>query len=179
MINLSPCNELGHSHRAQGYEPATHHTEAALLSVLTTAPSSLFLTFLCNGAQCGNKASEEVIANRVSERRAHQKNKHMFELGPVRISKRISQSSKGQWGALWWMATKLRFIKPLINDVPCALVSQNGMLSNTDHLGRLTRQICFHLPPQVLFFLSLSLISLDVMTSMGFWVASAALQPHT
>lgn len=70
MIKLSPYNELGHSHRALGYEPATHHTEAALLSMLTTAPSS-FSTFMCNGAQWGNKASKEVIANRVSERRAY------------------------------------------------------------------------------------------------------------
>lgn len=70
MINLSSYNELGHSHRAQQYEPATHQTEPELLSVLTTAPSSSS-TFLCNGAQCGNKASKGVIANRVSERRAY------------------------------------------------------------------------------------------------------------
>lgn len=71
MINPSTYNKLGHSLRAQGYEPATHQTEAALLSVLTTAPSSSSSTFLCNGAQCGNKASKGVIANRVSERRAY------------------------------------------------------------------------------------------------------------
>lgn len=72
MINLRPYNELSHSHRAQRQEPETHHSEAALLSALTTAPSS-FLTFLCNGARCGCKASTELIANRDSERRAYLK----------------------------------------------------------------------------------------------------------
>lgn len=72
MINLSFHNELGHSHQAQGYEPATHQTESSLLSMLTTAPSSSS-TFSCNGAQCGKKASKGVIANRVSERRVHSK----------------------------------------------------------------------------------------------------------
>lgn len=64
MINLSPYNEFGHSHRAQECEPAAHQAEAALLSVLTTTPLSP-LTFLCNGAQCGNRTSKVVIANRV------------------------------------------------------------------------------------------------------------------
>lgn len=40
MINLSTYNKLGHSHRAHVCEPATHQTEAALPSVLTTASSS-------------------------------------------------------------------------------------------------------------------------------------------
>lgn len=51
-MNLSPYNELGHSHGAR-YEPETHQTKAALLSLLTTGLSSS-LTFLCHGAQCSN-----------------------------------------------------------------------------------------------------------------------------
>ncbi|KAM7403981.1 hypothetical protein PAMA_004411 [Pampus argenteus] len=43
--------------RAQEYEPAAHQTEPALLSVLTTAPSSSS-TILCNGAQCCNKTGK-------------------------------------------------------------------------------------------------------------------------